>query len=948
MINSFIRRRRGRLALACAYVCGALAIGLCLWPAAAQAQQTITSATMSGRVEDANGAAIDGATLTLRNLENNQRLNTLSDDAGRYRFSYLAVGSYQLTVEHDGFASIKERLTLTVGQALDVPLRMTVSDVAATVQITADVPAIETARTQVAETIVPAEIDDLPLNGRNYLDLALLVPAVSRSNTGSPQRFAETSAVQGTGISVAGQRNLNNSFVVDGVSANDDAADLAGTFYSQEVIREFQVVTSGGIAEFGRASAGVVNILTQSGTNDWRGRLYGFLRNQRFDARNPLAPRKDELTQGQYGATLAGPLHRDRTFIFANFEQTRRQDSNVITIAPERVSVINNRLNAVNYRGPRIETGVVPGGTDATNFFARLDHKINDANLFAARYSLYSVSSANSRNVGGLNSVSRGASLDNLDQTLTASNVTTLSPRSINEARFQLTRSRLSAPVNDPLGPAVNINGVASFGIATFSPLARDIDLYEVVDNISATRGAHSIKGGVDVLYNRVNILFPGALEGVYTFTSLANFTSGAYSSYQQAFGAPSQFQSNPNIGFFAQDEWKPRSDLTVNAGLRYDAQFLPAPVQKDANNFAPRLGLAYAPGNRKTVIRLSFGIYFDRIPLRATSNALQRDGSKYTVVQLSPTQAGAPLFPNVLAAQPSTLVTKPNVTRIDPLIKNSYSEQANLQIERELSKDASVSVGYLRLRGLHLLLSRNVNVPTLSAQQAQALGIANLGRPDPNVGNIGRYESSGDSYYDALVFALHKRAGAWANVRLSYTFSKSIDDAGNFFFSTPQNNFDLRDDRGPSDNDQRHRLTVSGSFQAPRAASVVSHLRRALDGFQFSYIFSYASALPFNPLTGNDRNLDTNFNDRPVGLGRNSARGFNFASLDLRLSRRFRFTERLELETIAEGFNVLNHANLQLPNNTFGAGQTPLATYGLPTSANDPRQIQFGLRLSF
>jgi Carboxypeptidase regulatory-like domain/TonB dependent receptor len=948
-MNSFIRRRLGRAALAAAWLlCGALALGLCLCPLTAQAQQTITSATMSGRVEDANGAVICGATLTLRNLDNNQRLNTLSDDEGRYRFSYLAVGSYQLTVEHDGFASIKEQLTLTVGQALDVPLRMTVADVVGTVKITADVPAIETARTQVAETIVPAEIDSLPLNGRNYLDLALLVPAVSRTNTGAPQKFAETSAVQGTGISVAGQRNLNNSFIVDGLSANDDAADLAGTFYSQEVIREFQVVTSGGVAEFGRASAGVVNILTQSGTNDWRGRLYGFLRNQRFDARNPLAPRKDALTQGQYGATLGGPLRSDRTFIFANFEQTRRNDSSVITIAPDRVLVINNRLNAVNYRGPRIETGVVPGGTDATNFFARLDHKINDANLFAARYSLYDISSSNSRNVGGLNSVSRGTALDNRDQTLTASNVTTLSPRALNEARFQFTRSRLSAPVNDPLGPAVNINGVASFGIATFSPLARDIDLYEVVDNISTTRASHSIKGGVDFLYNRVNILFPGALEGVYTFTSLANFTSGAYSSFQQAFGSPSQSQSNPNIGFFAQDEWKPRSDLTINAGLRYDAQFLPAPVEMDTNNFAPRLGLAYAPGNRKTVIRASFGIYFDRLPLRATSNALQRDGSKYVVVQLSPTQAGAPVFPNVLAAQPSTLLTKPNVTRIDPRIRNGYSEQANLQIERELSKDASVSIGYLRLRGLHLLLSRNVNVPTLSAQQAQALGIPNLGRPDPNVGNVSRYESSGDAYYDALVFAFHKRAGAWANVRLSYTFSKSIDDAGNFFFSTPQNNFNLRDDRGPSDNDQRHRFTVSGSFTSPRAASHDGNLRRAVGGFQLSYIFSYASALPFNPLTGNDRNLDTNFNDRPIGRGRNSARGFNFASLDVRLSRRFRFTERFELETIAEGFNVLNHANLQLPNNTFGTGATPLATFGLPTAAGDPRQLQFGLRLSF
>ena len=145
----------------------------------------------------------------------------------------------------------------------------------------------------------------LPLNGRNYLDLALLVPGVSPTNTGSNQRFAETSAVPGQGISIAGQRNLYNSFVVDGVSANDDAADLTGTYYSEEVVNQFQVITSGGIAEFGRASGGVVNIITKSGTNDWRGNLYGFARNQRFDARNPLATTKDLLTQAQYGGTLA-------------------------------------------------------------------------------------------------------------------------------------------------------------------------------------------------------------------------------------------------------------------------------------------------------------------------------------------------------------------------------------------------------------------------------------------------------------------------------------------------------------------------------------------------------------------------------------------------------------------------------------------------------------------
>jgi len=902
----------------------------------------VTSASLSGRVADSNGASVSGASLTAINIETNLKQTATTDHQGRYRFPYLQVGSYKLTIAAEGFSPLTKELTVTVGQTLDLPITLEVAGVSAQVNIANDVPTIETVRTQLTETIRPVEINSLPLNGRNYLDLALLVPAVSPTNTGSNQRFAETSAIPGQGISIAGQRNLYNSFVVDGLSANDDAADLTGTYYSQEVINQFQVITSGGIAEFGRASAGVVNIVTKSGTNDWRGDIYGFARNQRFDARNPLAPTKDLLTQAQYGGTIGGPINKNRTFFFANFEQTRRNYSAVITIAPAAVTTINNRLSAIGYKGPRVSTGVVPANFDTTNFFGRIDHKLNDRNELSARYSLYHITAANSRTLGGLNAVSRGSGLDDTDQTVEASNITTINSRTLNEARFQFTHSRLDAPINDTVGPAVGISGVANFGTATSSPLARDINLFEVVDNISTQRGAHSPKVGVDFLYNRVNIVFPGALQGVYNFTSMNNFLTGNYSTFQQAFGAPSQFQSNPNVGFFGQDEWRVRPNLTVNAGLRYDLQFLPNPMQTDTNNIAPRFGLAYAPGDRKTVLRASFGLYYDRLPLRATSNALQRDGTKYIVVQFSPTQAGAPVFPNVLATQPSVLLTKPNITRIDPNIEASYSEQVNVQVERELPGDALISVGYLHLHGLHIIASRNVNVPTAPA----SAGIPNLGRPDPNWGNIGRFEGAGVSFYDGMVVSFNKRAAHWANLRVSYTLSKTTDDAGNFFFSTPQNNFDLRGDMGLSDNDQRHRLVISGSFQTPQSAK--EGLPKALRGFQLSYIFTYASRLPFNILLGSDRNFDTNNNDRPVGVRRNSGRGFDFASLDMRLNRRFRISERHSLDVLAEGFNLLNRANLGVPNNTFGSGTTPLVTFGQPTLAFDPRQFQFGLKLSF
>ncbi|HMX29897.1 MAG TPA: TonB-dependent receptor, partial [Blastocatellia bacterium] len=645
------------------------------------AQQSVASATFSGVTEDANGAVLGGTVLTITNLEQNQTRTAMSDAQGRFRFLYLPVGNYQFKAEHAGFAVVERQLTLTLGQALELPIRMTVGGVAEKVTVTAEVSSVETARTQLAETVQPQEIENLPLNGRNYLDLAALTPGVTRANPVANQRFAETSAVPGTQISVAGQRNINNGFVLDGLSANDDAADLPGTFFSQEVIREFQVISSGGIAEFGRASAGIVNVATQSGTNDWRGRAYVFLRNQKLDARNPLAPSKDPLTQTQYGLSLGGPLKHDRTFLFSNFEQTRLNNSVVATIAPANVAAINAVLDQIRYAGPRISTGITPTGYDSTNFFLRVDHRLNAANLLTARYSFYDIESLNARGVGGLNAASRGTALENRDQNVALSEVATLSAKTANEARFQFTRSRLAAPANDLVGPAITVSGVANLGTSTSSPTGRDLDLVELVDNVTTLRGAHSLKFGADFLYNRVNITFPGALQGVYTFSSLANLQAGRYVTFQQAFGEPSLFQSNPNLGFFAQDEWKARRDLTINFGLRYDVQWLPTPIKADTNNFAPRLGLAFAPGSGKTVVRASYGIYYDRIPLRATSNALQRDGTKYKVAQFSFGQTGAPLFPSVAAAFPTGFL--PAITTIDTDIDAAYTQQASLQIER-------------------------------------------------------------------------------------------------------------------------------------------------------------------------------------------------------------------------------------------------------------------------
>jgi Carboxypeptidase regulatory-like domain len=898
------------------------------------AQQGVDSATLTGTIQDATDAAIPSVTISLTNVDRNQISTATTDDRGRFRFSYLTVGPYSLEIHHPGFVPFNVKLTLSAGQAVDVPIVLTVAGLNTQIQIDGEAPVVETARTQVAETIVPKEIDSLPLNGRNYLDLALLSPAVSRTNTGNNERFAETSAVPGTGITIAGQRNISNNFVVDGLSANDDAADLPGTFFSPEVIREFQVITSGGIAEFGRASSGIVNVLTESGTNTWHGNIYGFLRNQRFDATNSFAAidpssgrrRRSPLTQAQYGASAGGPVAKDRMFLFSNFEQERLHRSGFISISPANVSTINDVLDRVGYAPSRVVTGEYPTGDLRTDYFVKLDRNFGPDHRLALRYSLFDISSPNARNVGGLSTVSRGTIVADRDHTIGINDVVSLSNTTVNELRAQYTRSRFAAPGNDLVGPAVTISGVANLGASTSSPTKRDIDLYEIADTFSFQRGSHFVKAGADILYNRVNIVFPAALYGSYTFSTLANFQAGTYTTFAQAFGKADWLQNNPNSGWFIQDEWRPRRNLTLNAGFRYDVQWLDAHIATQALNFSPRLGIAYAPGDHRTVIRASFGQYYDRVPLRAVANALRGAGTAYQSVSLQRTQVGAPVFPNKLAAFPAGTLF--NLATIDPNIKNAYGLQASLQVERELSRAVSASVGYLHMRGVHIIMQRNLNVPTLTATQDPI----NLGRPNPNFGNITEYSGQGDSYYDAMTVSVQDRLTRWFSGRFSYTLSKAIDNAGNAFFSSPQNNFNIRDDRGLSDNDQRNRLSASGQLAVRKL-------------FQLSVIYAYSSPYPFNIVTGG-QTLQTTA-ARPAGVGRNTGVGFDNSSLDLRVNRKIALSDRVNMEVIAESFNAFNRRNLQFPNNTFGSGSVPLSTFGQPTAAADPRQLQFGLRFS-
>jgi outer membrane receptor protein involved in Fe transport len=487
----------------------------------------------------------------------------------------------------------------------------------------------------------------------------------------------------------------------------------------------------------------------------------------------------------------------------------------------------------------------------------------------------------------------------------------------------------------------------------------------QIVDSLSHQTGGHALRIGADFLYNDTMITFPRSVRGSYTFGSLANFlsgSSGVYSSFAQTFGNPVIPQKNPNVGIYGQDEWRVGPGLTLNAGLRYDLQFLKT-IHTDPENFSPRAGLAWSPDlSGKTIVRASFGIFYDRIPLRALANALLSANNTTNIaaaqqltVSLQPTQTGAPLFPAMLPAFSSGVLL--NFTTLDAKMQNPYSQQASVEIERQLGSRSTVSASYQHVRGVHLIIQVNQNTPTCVAS-----GTNNGCRPTLAYGDNKQYSPAADSQYNGMTLSFVERPSKWGNFRVSYTYSKALDDVGEFFFSAPLNNYNIHQDWSRSDDDQRHRFVFDGSVHS-RTGPARTIWEKLSNGFQLSTILQYYTAPPFNIVTGVTNVQQTT--SRPcLGLagsspscsidnmiGRNAGTGFDYLNLNARLSRTIAITERMRAQAIVEAFNALNRPNKLIPNTRFGAGvfpNAPAAQFGQATAVSEPRQVQLGLRLSF
>lgn len=963
-----------------------LAAAAFLAPASIVLCQTSTGADVFGLVRDDTGAALPGASVVLTNDATGVAHETQTAANGAYRLSGLPPGEYTLHATLAGFSRHERKgLLLQVGQLATLDLTLKVGGVTETVTVTQAAPVVETGRTQLGVVVNRQDIESLPINGRDFLDFAVTVPGVSGAQNSG----------QGSGISVNGGRQRSNNISVDGADSNGQLNGNTRLTVSQEAVQEFQVVTNQFAAEFGRAGGGLVNVVSKSGTNQFSGNAFYLMRDESLDGRNAFAPADEPKPQFQrknWGGTLGGPLVKGKTFFFAAFEQITRDESGVVTVSDANVAAVNAILAArpiPNAGVASIGNGSFPIENDTTLVSLKLDHSLDSRNNLSLRYSFGKRDEGNSGGVGigGLTEVSGGGGARTRDHALVLAWTSTLKPSLLSETRLQFAPRELTQYSNDLIGPRVSISGVATWGRNVNFPVLLDETRWQLLQSFSWQKGRHFLKAGGDFTYVNALTSFPISFAGSFSFGSLANFLLGRPTTFTQGFGNPEIRLKDTLLTAFVQDSFRVDERLTLAYGLRYDYDMQPqniprdrsnpieAPLQdgvhRDGNNLQPRVSVAFDPkGDGRSVLRAGYGMFYDKIFLLVARNALIARQSISLSGTAAADQFAKGAFPESDQLPPGFSLSRPNINLAAEDIEIPKNHQFSVGVERQLGSDWSVAANYVLVLGRQLLFSNNTNLapPTvLTAENSASLGVARptpqqLGRPyygsaarlDPSFNNIQVVSSEGRSHYDGLQLAVQKRMSHGFQLRAAYVLSTAKDDASDFVQAQqPDNPYDRDAEYSLSEEHQRHRFTLTAVWQLPEPGAEGSALRAVLGGWLASSLVKYRSGTPENVTVGSDVNGDGNSStDRPfvdgVILGRNGLIGPDYLTVDLRLAKTIGLGGRRSLQLLFEAFNLLNRTNYAGVNTTWGTDLAARSTYGQYTSANDPRQLQLGAKLTF
>jgi carboxypeptidase family protein len=970
------------------------------------------TATLSGVVRDEQKGGIPGAAVKIRHIATGKTRTISTDNAGRYSFTNLAPGTYEMRVEAPGYkVTLRSGLTLTVGGALVVDATMSVGQLTEQITIDAREPLIEPNRTGVSRVIETREIESLPNIGRNFVDFVKLSSGVTlgRDNI-TVGVFKEpdvgVGAVAVPRLSFGGQLELATLIQVDGADNIQTFTGLPRATPSQEAASEFRVLNSSYLAEYGRASGGFVNIITRSGTNNVNGSAYYFGINDALNNRSILnPPSADVLRQHQYGMTLGGPIKKDSTFYFVNYEGQRRDESNRFP------QVVQQNLTGINAFRARFNLPAENLNQIRSNnydqFLGKVDRVIG-ASVLSLRYNYLTADTANFLGPGTLGSNPSSARNNNTDdQALVGTFISVFSPRASNEARLQVARRSFNFP-STTLEPAIEVTNLLTTGRN-----AADLDYYQedriqLTDNFSYTIGAHQFKVGGDYNYLRDqsvwNLFFPArivfpTLDRLLSFTpaTAPSPTTGPVvfwwpvlvstpGSYQvpvpftqtlpNSYANGTNFKLNHSIlGSFVQDQWKVSPKLSLTLGLRYDVEGYPTRFvqNRDLNNFQPRIGLAYN-WNRKGVVRAGFGIFNDRLAqsIGQIFNTVDYNnrgnlpnsqvlfpgvanfGGRFTqTIVVGPAAAAAAINFLTTGRTPAAGIPTLNDT-LNANLRTPYSTQASLQLSQELPGGLALTAGYLYVHGTKLVgRTPNLNAvatppPAVLTGPPPAPGQAYFGgRTFPELGDSFFLTNQGDSVHHSGTLEIERRFGLGFGIHGSYTFAKTMSDGG---VDSPTSLTDFPQAPGVSEwalsrQHVAHRFTLSFLQQVPKSVGV-------LRDFQFSSLVAVESGKPFTIFSGFDANNDGNpFSDRPGALGRNTLMGPGFASVDARVARPIKLTERLNSEFSVDFFNLFNRVNVRNLSTFYGSSNlnvAPVPSFGTPSDVFNPRQIQLGIKLKF
>ena len=887
-----------------------------------------TTATVNGTVKDVNGGAMPGATVSVTNASTGLTRTNVTGDEGRFVVAGLPPGDYELRAEISGFKPLQRRLTLAVAETVALNLVLEMSGLQETVTVVEGTPVVNTSSSELSYLVGSSTIEALPLNGRNYTDLALLQPGV----LAYPHRDGGSVVAHGLGMSVNGQDPRANVYLLDGTLQNDftngPAGSAAGTALGMESVREFRVETNAYGAEFGRIAGGQVNVLTKSGGNRYTGSAYEYHRNDALDAANYFDTLgKPDFSRNQFGGTLGGPLVPNRLFFFGGYESLiERLGKTISTVVPDdsaRMGILPTGIVGVNPAvAPYLEEYPRANGPSLGQGLAVFDFP------FAQRLDEQFVQGRIDYQDGrGKRQMFGRYTFDNTKQFLptdypqfpreflsrnqffTGEYRDVLSGNTIHTARLSFSRTRIGqnveANTTQALGPFVpgrglmgdiDIGGLKRFGPQSSGNLRLVQNVFAFADDLVYSRGAHLIKAGGLIEHYQDNMVNPTFSLGIYSFPNLSAFLRNVPNNFV-GLTPDAQFDRYWRFtlfGFYVQDEFRVTPRLTLNGGLRYEFTTMPEDIYgRDSSlpdlsasqptigplyenptftNFSPRTGFAWdAFGDGKTAVRGGYGLYFN------TTNQ-----QNLIVTVTNPPATPRPVIVN--PSFPTPDFNRAGAISMRPVqfdLDNPRVHVFNVNVQRELPFQTALTIGYAGSRGVHLLRSGDVNTALPIVQSDGTVFIpAGTPRQNTSFSTIELKSSDGESWYNALIVDIRRRLTNGLLLQSSYTLSKSEDTTqASTFFSDATNGttsampeYIAGYNKGPSDFDTRHNWMLSFSWEVPLGKDADPLARALVANWQVSGIWTMRSGQPLTVFVTSNRSRSQWNPSRGPGIGQDRA----------------------------------------------------------------------------